>query len=289
MKYGAIEAGGTKFVCAIFDDELKVIERTVIDTTTPKDTMDEVYKFFDNKEISSFGIGSFGPIGIDKNLKDYGYINKTPKLPWVNFNFLQAMKDRYGVPIGWTNDVIAACLGEYVLGNAKNKNTALYLTIGTGVGGGLIKNGEMYTNWSTPETGHIFLKKREDDNFEGICPYHGDCFEGMVSGPAIEKRAGVKAQNIKPDDEIWDLIAYYIAQALWTYTVTMVPDVIILGGGVMNQKHLFPLIKNKFKEIANDYIDYPNIDDYIKEPLLDGEQGILGCGILAKMELEGNN
>lgn len=172
MKYGAIEAGGTKFVCAVSNENLEIIERVSIPTTTPDETMKSVFEFFDKYNLEAIGIGSFGPIDVNKKSKTYGYITTTPKLAWANYNFVEIIKDRYNIPIGWTTDVNAAALGELKKGAAFGLQSCVYLTVGTGIGGGAVINGQLLEGYGHPEMGHILVRMHSNDKYEGACPYH---------------------------------------------------------------------------------------------------------------------
>ncbi|GEN49341.1 ROK family protein [Alkalibacterium pelagium] len=282
---GAIEAGGTKFVLAVSDDEFNIIERQSIPTTTPEETFEKVFKFFDQYDVSAIGIGSFGPIDVNLESETYGYITSTPKTAWEHTDFIGVMKERYSVPMGWTTDVNAAALGELTYGAAKGKHSCLYLTVGTGVGGGAVIKGEPVEGFGHPEMGHILVRKHPEDHFKGHCPYHGDCLEGLAAGPAIEKRYGKKAQELADTEEVWEIEAYYLAQALMSYTLTLSPEKIILGGGVMKQTQLFPLIRDEFTRLMNDYVQTPDMEEYIVSPQLKDDAGITGCLILAQRAL----
>ncbi|MGN9163956.1 ROK family protein [Tissierellaceae bacterium HCP3S3_D8] len=283
---GAIEAGGTKFVCAVSDEDLNIVERTSFFTSYPFETLRKVFDFFDSYEdLKAIGIGSFGPIDINKKSPKYGYVTSTPKPGWKDFNFLGEMKEHYNIPIGWTTDVNAACLGEYEVGSAIKDNSCIYLTIGTGIGGGAIFNGNFIEGFGHPEMGHIIVRPHPKDDFKGWCPYHGDCLEGLAAGPSVEKRYGVKAQSLGPDHEIWNILAYYIAQGLVDYTLILRPEKIILGGGVMKQRHILELIKKEFIALLGNYVEVPPIDQYIVNPSLGDNAGIIGGLILAKQNL----
>lgn len=282
---GAIEAGGTKFVLAVSDDEFNIIERQSIPTTTPEETFEKVFEFFDQYDVSAIGIGSFGPIDVNIKSETYGYITSTPKTAWEHTDFIGVMKERYSVPMGWTTDVNAAALGELTYGAAKGKESCLYLTVGTGVGGGAVIKGEPVEGFGHPEMGHILVRKHPEDQFEGHCPYHGDCLEGLAAGPAIEKRYGKKAQELTDNEQVWEIEAYYLAQALMSYTLTLSPEKIILGGGVMKQTQLFPLIRDEFTRLMNDYVQTPDMEEYIVSPQLKDDAGITGCLILAQRAL----
>jgi len=282
---GAIEAGGTKFVCAVSDNDLKNIKKLSIPTTTPEETFEKVFEFFDGYALDAIGIGSFGPIDVNKESKTYGYITTTPKAGWGHTDFIGQMKERYDVPMSWTTDVNAAAYGELKQGAAAGKQSCLYLTVGTGIGGGAVVNGEVLEGFGHPEMGHILVRLHEKDNYEGNCPYHNNCLEGLAAGPAIEKRYNQKAQYIDKDSKAWDIEAYYLAQALVSYTLTLSPETIILGGGVMKQNQLFPLIRDHFTRLLNNYVSTPDLNDYIVSPKLKDDAGITGCLLLARKEL----
>ncbi|WP_423189759.1 ROK family protein [Alkalibacterium sp. f15] len=282
---GAIEAGGTKFVLAVSDNNLEHIERLSIPTTTPAETFEKVYEFFDNYTLDAMGVGSFGPIDVNKKSATYGYVTSTPKSGWENVDFLGRLKERYDVPMGWTTDVNAAAFGELKKGAAVGKESCLYLTIGTGIGGGAVINGEPLEGYGHPEMGHILVRMHENDSFEGACPYHKNCLEGLASGPAIEKRYNKKAQYLTDKDEVWEIEAYYLAQALMTYTLILSPEKIILGGGVMKQTQLLPLVRTEFSKLLNEYVATPNLEEYIVPPKLQDNAGITGCLLLAQNEL----
>lgn len=280
--YGAIEAGGTKFICAVSDEELQIIEEISIPTTTPEETFSKVFKLFDRYDLKAIGIGSFGPIDVNKNSIHYGYITSTPKLAWRNTDFLGIFKRRYQIPVRWTTDVNAAAFAEYQLGAAKEKGSCVYLTVGTGIGGGVIINGELLESYSHPEMGHFYPKRHEKDDYEGICDYHGDCLEGLASGPAIEARYGISAKDLDKDHEAWEIQAHYLAHAAMSYTTIIRPDCIIFGGGVMNQSHLFDKIHQKFEELLAGYLDLPTTNEYILPTGLGNQSGIIGALLLAK-------
>ncbi len=282
---GAIEAGGTKFVCAVSDDDLNIIEKVTIPTTSPKETFEQVFEFFDRFELESLGIGSFGPIDTNPQSKTYGYITSTPKLLWQDTDFLGVFKERYQIPVGWNTDVNAAALGEVTLGAAKERESCVYITVGTGIGGGAFVNGEPLLGIGHPEMGHFHLKRHEQDIFEGFCDFHGDCLEGLAAGPAIEGRFGIKAEELPSDHLAWEIEAYYLAQAAMTYTTILSPSCIIFGGGVMNQPHLIGKVREEFEQLLNNYLQVPVLDEYIITPGLGTESGIKGSLLLAKRAL----
>lgn len=284
MRFGALEAGGTKMIVAIGDENGKILERASFPTKTPEETMPQMIDFFKDKEIESLGIACFGPIDLNKDSKTYGYITSTPKLAWKNYDIVGAFQKALNVPVGFDTDVNGSLLGEITWGCAKDKTDALYLTIGTGIGGGVMTNGKLLHGMLHPELGHIRLAKVPGDEYAGKCPYHGTCFEGLAAGPAIEERWGKKAVELADRDEVWELESEYIAQALSSFILTLSPQIIILGGGVMHQMQLFPLIREKVVKQLNGYLntkELENMDNYIVPASLCDNQGIMGAVKLA--------
>lgn len=284
MLYGAIEAGGTKMVCAIGDESGKILEQVSIPTTTPEETMPKIIEYFKGKDITAVGIACFGPIDLNKSSETYGYITSTPKTAWKNFNIVGCVKDALGIPVGFDTDVNGSLLGEITWGCAKGLTDAIYLTIGTGIGGGVMTNGKLLHGMLHPELGHIIVAKSANDKGECVCPYHDSCLEGLAAGPSIEKRWGSKAKELADRDEVWELEAEYIGTALVNFCMTLSPQKIILGGGVMHQMQLFPLVRKVFKEKMAGYIStktLDNLDDYIVPASLNDDQGIMGAVKLA--------
>jgi fructokinase len=281
---GGIEAGGTKMVVAIGDDDCNIIKRKEIPTKAPEETIPSILEFFEENDVTAIGIGAFGPVCVERNSKDYGKIGRTPKLSWVNFSWSEAFKSS-GIPVAVDTDVNAAVLGEVIFGNGKGLSDVIYITIGTGIGVGVYCCGQLLHGMLHPEAGHILLMLNENDKFDGACPYHKNCFEGLASGPAIKKRYGTEAFNLIDREDIWELEAEYVAKALMQYICCYSPKKIILGGGVMHVEKLFPLIRKKTLEYMNGYIDTAelrDIDNYIVPAGLGGEQGIKGALYLAK-------
>ncbi|MFZ7946256.1 ROK family protein [Neobacillus sp. 19] len=282
---GAIEAGGTKFVCAVGDEYGQIHERIQIPTTVPEETMGQVIEFFQQYSLEAIGIGSFGPIDVNRESPTYGYITSTPKVAWRNYPFVQALKDEFDVPVGFTTDVNAAALGEATLGAAKGLDSCLYITVGTGIGAGAVVQGKLLEGLSHPEMGHILVRRHEDDSYKGKCPYHHDCLEGLAAGPAIEERWGDKGMNLVNRLEVWDLEGYYLAQALMQYILILSPKSIILGGGVAKQEQVFSAVYKYLPKLLNDYVALPNLAQYIMSPGLGDNAGITGALILAKEAL----
>lgn len=288
MRIGALEAGGTKMVCAVGNEKGEIIDRISIPTKSPGITVPAMVQYFQEQEVEALGIGCFGPIDLDRSSKTYGFITTTPKLEWANYDMAGTFKKSLNIAVGFDTDVNAAALGESVWGVSKGLQNSIYITIGTGVGVGVITNGMLLHGMLHPEAGHILLRKHPEDGYEGVCPYHGSCLEGLASGPAIEKRWGKPAAMLAEDHKGWELEAYYIGQALVDYIVTLSPQKIILGGGVMHQEHLLPMVHREVKKQLNGYLktqQLERMEDYIVLPGLNGSQGIMGCMKLAMMEL----
>lgn len=284
MLYGALEAGGTKMICAVGDEKGNIIDEVTIPTTVPNETIPEITRYFKGKDIEALGIACFGPLDLDKSSPTYGNILKTPKLAWKDLEIYSVLKDELEVPVNIDTDVAGSLLGEATWGSAKGISDALYITIGTGIGGGILANGEILHGMLHPELGHMILSRHESDSFEGICPFHKNCFEGLASGPSIEARWGKPAVELADKVEVWNLESYYIAQALTNIILTICPKKIILGGGVMNQEQLFPMIRSKVRTNINGYIttkELEDIDNYIVPAGLGGKQGVMGALKLA--------
>ncbi|MFC7062005.1 ROK family protein [Halobacillus seohaensis] len=282
MKLGAIEAGGTKFVCAVGDEHGEIFEKVVIPTEAPTITMPKVYEFFENKGIERMGVGSFGPIDLNEKGGTYGRIQKTPKIDWVDFPLAEDIAKNLNVPVVVDTDVNVAALSESRWGNATDVDACLYITVGTGIGAGAVVNGQTLKGLSHPEMGHIGVRRHEKDSFAGACPYHGDCLEGMAAGPALEARWGKAGVELTEDPLVWEVEAHYLAQALVNYIYILSPERIIMGGGVMQQAHLFDLIRKNVVDMLNGYVSSPrltpeNINEYIVAPGLTDEAGVKGA------------
>ncbi len=290
MKIAAIEAGGTKFVLGIGNKNGEIIEQVSIPTESPEITMTKVVEFFKGKDIKAIGLGSFGPIDPNPTSKTYGYITSTPKIKWVNYNIVGELKEHFDIPIGFDTDVNGAALGELLWGRAKGLKSSLYITVGTGIGAGAVVEGNMVHGLLHPEMGHIMVKRHKDDRYKGICPYHKDCLEGLASGPAIEARWGQKAYELGEDHQAWKVEAYYLAQALVNFILILSPEKIIMGGGVMKQKQLFPLIREEVRKMLNNYLAKDEIlldnNDYIVAPLLGDNAGLSGAIALGIRAME---
>ena len=279
-RFGALEAGGTKMVCAIGDEQGRILERISIPTRDPAQTMPEILDFFRDKALAAVGVGCFGPVDLDRRSETYGYITSSPKLNWRNYPMVQRIREALGIPVGFETDVNAAALGEAVWGCTRTVENSIYITVGTGVGVGVIVGGRPYHGMIHPEGGHIFVAPREDDPMpKGICPYHGNCLEGLASGPAIERRWGRKGIELSEISAVWELEAYYIGQAICTYICTLSPERIVVGGGVMHQPQMLPLIRQEVQRQMHGYIQGKGMDkleEYIVPVSLNDNQGVLG-------------
>jgi fructokinase len=288
LPYAGIEAGGTKFICIVASGPDDVRAQITIPTTQPEDTIEKTIAFFKTHEpFAGMGIATFGPCDLNPASPTYGFITTTPKPGWQHVNLLGTLRQALDVPIGFDTDVNVAALGEFTWGAGQGLEVVLYLTVGTGVGGGGVLNGRMMHGLMHPEMGHLRLPRvSEVDPFPGTCPYHGDCLEGLASGPAMEARWGKPPADLPPNHPAWQIEARYLALALSNLILVLSPQRIILGGGLMHQRQLFGLIRAEVKKLLNGYIHSPmileRIDEYIAPPGLGDQAGILGAIALAR-------
>ncbi len=291
LLYGGIEAGGTKFICAIGTRAGDLKETKKFPTTTPVETLNHAVEFFreysDKQQLAAVGIASFGPLDLDMSSLTFGYITSTPKPGWENTDISGTVRKALNVPVALDTDVNGAAFGEYRFGGAKGIDSFIYLTIGTGIGGGGMINGKLIHGLLHPEMGHIRIPHDwEKDPFSGLCPYHYDCFEGLASGTAIHGRWGKTPEELPDRHPAWDLEAHYVALALTSYICILSPRRIILGGGVMERSAMLPSIREKVQKLLNNYIDKPeitkDIDNYIVKPQLGTCAGVLGAIALAE-------
>lgn len=283
---GGIEAGGTKFVCAIGTgpDDVRAIER--FPTTSPEETLQRTIQFFKDQStdlgpVASIGVGSFGPVDPHLNSSTFGYVTSTPKPGWKDTDVVGPLRNALGVPVAFDTDVNAAALGEWRWGAAKKLDCFIYLTIGTGIGGGGMINGHLMHGLIHPEMGHVRIPHDlTRDPYPGHCPFHGDCLEGLAAGPAIGERWGQPAEEFPNDHPAWELEAEYLAYALVNFLCTLSPQRIIIGGGVM-RPHLFKPVRKKVQELLAGYVDSTSITDaidtFIVPPGLDSQAGVLGA------------
>lgn len=289
--FGGIEGGGTKYICAIAEGKEHILDEVRLPTTSPEETLREVINFFQNhinqgRSIQRIGLANFGPIDPVLDSSTYGTVLPTPKSDWSNFNLVKKLSTALNIPIIFDTDVNAAALAEAIWGAGKELDGVLYITLGTGIGGGYYINGSVIHGLLHPEMGHILIPHDFDrDPFPGICPFHGDCFEGLASGLALEKRWGKKAELLPEDHPAWALEAEYIALALFNYILILSPRKIILGGGISKQKQMLPMIHSKVKHSLSEYVHSSlineRIEEYITLPGLGERSGIMGALAMA--------
>jgi fructokinase len=292
---GSIEAGGTKFVCAVGYGPEDMLSEVRFPTTTPEETLARTIEYFEEQArrhgpIAALGVGAFGPVDIHPTSPTYGRISKSPKTAWIGANIYAPLKQALRVPIGFDTDVNAAALGEWRYGAARGLDTFVYLTFGTGIGGGGMVGGKLMHGLVHPEMGHMKIPHdTASDPYEGRCPFHKDCFEGLAAGPAIEARWGRKGETLPKDHPAWELETDYIALGLMNLICILSPERVILGGGMMQQEHLFPRIRRKVRERLAGYVQaeavLEKMDTYIVPPKLGNHAGILGGIALAELAL----
>lgn len=294
----AIEAGGTKFVCAVGTGPHDMRDVVRIPTTTPQDTLAAVTRYLSTAKsthgpFAAIGVGSFGPIDLDPASETYGFITTTPKPGWQFTKVVPMLQERYKVPVAWDTDVNAAVLAEFLWGAGQDTDPLVYITVGTGVGGGVLVNGQLLHGLLHPEIGHLLVPPPQNSGAiqkACHCPFHKSCVEGYVSGSALATRWGVKADALPPDHPAWEEVADVMAHALMNLTLSLCPKRIILGGGVMSQEHILPLIRGQLKKLNNSYLRVPelgrNLDEFIVSPGLGARSGLLGAMALGKYELD---
>lgn len=286
MLLGSLEAGGTKMVMGIADRSLRVLKSAAVPTRGPEETLAEIIAFFRQGPVAALGIASFGPVDLKKDSPSYGSITNTPKLAWQHFPLLKTLRDALGVPCAIDTDVNASALAEASLGAAKGLRNCLYLTVGTGIGGGLLCEGQLVHGLIHPEWGHITLARREDDPLtRGICPYHPGCAEGYACGPSIQTRWAAPPSELPDDHRAWDLEAYYLAQICLTAVMTVSPEILLLGGGVMQRSLLYPLVRGHLKTMIGGYLYSErllDLDSFVRAPALYPDSGLTGGFLLAR-------
>lgn len=289
--WGGIEAGGTKFICAIGIDPQNVVSEIQIRTSTPAETLAQVVSFFressQERALRGVGVGCFGPLDLNPLSNTYGFITSTPKAAWQNTDVLGTLESALNIPIAFDTDVNAAALGEHVWGAGLGVENLIYLTVGTGIGGGAMVDGHLLHGMVHPEMGHLLIPHdREQDPFPGICPFHGDCLEGLASGPALNKRWGQPAEALPADHPGWQLEAKYLAYGLANLIVSLSPQRVIIGGGILNHPSLIGLIRTQVLRSLNGYVQSAELqgemDRYIVKPMLGNRAGVLGAIALAK-------
>jgi len=294
VQYGGIEAGGTKFVCALGTGPSD-LQMAQFPTTTPGDTIGQAIDFFKRRSsrdrLAAVGIGTFGPVDPHPGSARFGYITTTPKPGWAQTDFAGVVQRALGVPVAFDTDVNAAAFGEQRWGSAQGIDHFIYLTIGTGIGGGALVGGELVHGLVHPEMGHIRIPHDwKADPYAGACPYHGDCFEGLAAGPALQGRWGQRGETLPADHPAWDLEAYYLALGVANFVCTLSPKRIVMGGGVMRQPRLLSLVREQVLQLLNNYVRAPEIleriEEYIVAPGLGPQAGVLGALALAERAAE---
>ena len=292
-KIGALEAGGTKMVLAVYDEAGQELERLTLPTETPDKTMPPMQAFFRDHGIDALGVGSFGPLALGKADPNYGAITTTPKLAWRDYPLLQRLTEGLDIPSAIDTDVNAAALAEAEAGAAKGCRSAVYVTIGTGIGAGICIDGKPVHGMLHPEAGHMLLRPHPDDPLpRGVCPYHDGCLEGLAAGPALGARINGNAKDLPDDHPLFALEAHYLAQMCVNLILTVSPEKIILGGGVMQRASLFPMIRRETQRLLGGYVQteqvLTGIDGYIVPPALFPVSGLYGSYLLGRQALEQN-
>jgi fructokinase len=289
--YGGIEAGGTKFVCAVGSGPDDVRAEIRFPTATPAEALGQAIAFFREQHaqhpLTAIGVACFGPVDPDPTSPTFGFVTTTPKPHWAHTDVMGVLHKELGLPVGFDSDVNGAALGEHRWGAAQGLDTFVYLTVGTGLGGGAMVNGKLVHGLMHPEMGHMRIPHDlRTDPYPGWCTYHGDCFEGLTCGPAIEARWNTSARNLPPDHPAWTLEAHYLALGIVNILTVLAPQRVIMGGGVMDQTHLFPLIRREVVTVLNGYIQRPQLgpelDAFIVPPGLGNRAGVLGAIALAQ-------
>ena len=291
--FGGIEGGGTKFVCMVGRSPDDVLDETRFPTTTPEETIGKAIAFFAPHvhagRLASIGFASFGPVDLHSDSPTFGYITTTPKPGWAHSDMIGRLRKEFKLPVAFELDVNAAAYGEYYWASEnRSRDPLVYFTIGTGIGAGVISDGKLIHGLVHPEAGHMRIPHNwQTDPYGGYCTYHNDCFEGLAAGPAMNARWGQRAETLPAGHPAWELEAAYIALAMNNVVCMLSPKRIILGGGVMQQAHLFPLGRQKLTQYLNSYIQSPallkQMDDFLIPPVLGGRSGVLGAIALAKV------
>jgi len=290
--FGAIEAGGTKFVCMVASGPERVVEETRFPTTTPDETIDRAVEFFrpytGRGQLAAVGIGSFGPVDLDPVSPTYGFITTTPKPGWSQVDLRGHVARGLELPVAFDVDVVAAAIGEHAWVEANRElDPFVYVTVGTGIGVGVIANGRPLHGLIHPEAGHFPIPHdRQRDPFRGVCPYHDDCWEGLATGPSMEKRWGQKAESLPADHPGWDLEAEYLALGIQDLVYAYSPQRIVLGGGVAQAPGLLDKVRARVRDGLNGYVHSPlvveRIEEYLVPPALGSRSGGLGAIAMAR-------
>jgi fructokinase len=286
--YGGIETGGTWCVCAVGSGPDEIVSEEQFATAEPAQTLARIVEFFRRAQpLEAIGVGSFGPVDLDRESPTWGYVTTTPKPGWQQTAVAPVLADRLGVPVAFENDVAAAAVGEHRWGAGQGVRALCYLTIGTGIGAGLLIDGKPWHGLVQPEVGHLRIQHdRDREPFAGICPVHGDCWEGLASGPAIEARWNVAPAELADDHPAWEIEADHLAMGILSIVMVASPERVIIGGGVMDRPPLLGMVRRRLRELVGGYLQTPllgeSIDSYLVRPWLGDRAGVLGAIALAQ-------
>ncbi len=291
-RLGALEAGGTKFVCMVGSGPGEISAAGRFPTTTPDATLGKVSAFFrEHGPIEALGVASFGPVELRDGHPDHGHITSTPKPGWQGVDMVGPLREALGVPVGFDTDVAGAALGEGRWGAAAGLADFVYLTVGTGIGGGVVAGGRLVHGLVHPEIGHLSVPRQTGDDFPGVCPYHGDCFEGMANGPAIAARWGRPAEQLEGADQerAVELEAAYVAAGIRNLVYAVAPQLVVLGGGVSGLPGLLPAVRAALRDALAGYpgLSEHDGDAFVVASKLRGEAGAYGALVLAEQALAG--
>jgi fructokinase len=288
--YGAIEGGGTKFICALGTPDGKPLAQQSLPTTDPAATLAACSRFFETARdrhgaIAALGIACFGPLQLQPGAPDYGHLLATPKPGWSGFDIVGSLRDALGVPVVLDTDVGAAALAEWRLGAGRGHGSLVYVTVGTGIGAALVPQAAN-SSLMHAEMGHVPLRRdARDAGFAGTCPFHGDCAEGLASGPAIRARWGCELAELEADHPGHDIIAGYLGQLAAAITLMLAPGCIVFGGGVMGEGSMLPRVRKAMHGYLDGYLaplrDIASLDSYLRAPGLGPQSGIRGALLLA--------
>ncbi len=287
---GGVETGGTWCVCAVGTGPEDIAAEEQFPTAAPEETLDRIVEFFRAapEPLAAVGIGSFGPVDLDPGSATWGHVTTTPKPGWRHVAVAPVIRERLEVPVAFDNDVDAAAVGEHRWGAGQGIDSLCYLTVGTGIGAGLLSGGRPWHGLVHPEVGHIRVPRAagDDPEFAGVCPVHGDCWEGLATGPAIARRWGADPKTIPEDDPAWELEAEYLALGILSLVLIASPERVIVGGGVMEQARLLPMVRRHVRRLLAGYLEAPalnaEIEHYLVAPGLGDRAGVLGAIALAQ-------
>ena len=285
--YGGVETGGTWCVCAVGRGPDEIVREEQFPTTHPQETLARIVEFFRaGPALTAIGVGSFGPVDLDPESPTWGHVTTTPKPGWQHVSVAPVIRDELGVAVAFDSDVNAAALGEYRWGAGKGAASVCYLTVGTGIGAGLLLDGRPRHGLVHPEVGHIRIPRDPGDAFEGTCPVHGDCWEGLACGPAMAKRWDTSPEELPDDHPAWGLEAGYLALGILSIVLVASPERMIVGGGVMEQPALPGMVRRRLRALVAGYLETPAlgdaIDSYLVAPGLGDRAGVLGAIALAQ-------